>query len=199
MGLGDLLKAVSGDEDDKEKGAASQADALGGILGGLVGGQGSVSELGGLVGGLLGGSDAGGLAGILSAASGGDLTANPLIAPIVQGLSAKLGLSPEIAQIVVSFVMAKVLPALTGGTGAAATATGAASGSSGADSQTELDLDDLLSRLGSRQPLGHEYLASSGMPEELAEETGLDAQMAEKSLQEAFLMVGEAIGGGSRE
>jgi len=52
-----------------------------------------------------------------------------------------------------------------------------------------------LERAGSGQRLDKLTLASTGLPEELAQHTGLDVDTASKSLQQALKLLGPAVGG----
>ena len=119
MGMNDLLGALLGgsqggadDQDDNPmndmvgdllgsvlSGGGGQAGGAAGLLGGLLGG-GSQGGLGGLLGGLLGGGSKSGTQ------AGGEL--NPLMAPLANMLADKLGLSPQMAQMVMGFVLGKM-------------------------------------------------------------------------------------------
>ena len=68
------------------------------------------------------------------------------------------------------------------------------SGEAGAGIATQpegSELGGLLNRMGSGQGLDATYLQSTGMQEELAQQTGLDADTAARSLQEVL----QALGG----
>jgi len=207
MGLGDLLGALLGGKKKPKPGQAPAApDALGDLIGGLAGGQdagGGVADLlGGLtggqasgggvadmVGGLMGGSQ-GGLGGMLGALAGGsDLSANPMVAGIAQKLAEGLGLSPQIAQTIVAFAVSKLLPAIMGGL------QGAQAGRAPGDAEGGFDLGDLVQRVGQGQVLGHDYLTASGMPQELAQQAGIDEPTAERGLQQSFQLLGEELAG----
>jgi len=181
-----------------------QTDAMAGILGSLLGGgQTSTSSnqqsdaLSGMLGSLLGGgmSQTGGnqqtgLGGIMSllemvtgtgqqTGSSQSLTTsnNPimgLIEPFVTPLANKLKISPQLAMIVVSFVLQKIL---------------AHHPTSGRNS-TQFNLDQLLNQVGSGK-LDPKMLQNSGMVEELSQVTGMNQALAAKSLNTAFTMVGK--------
>jgi hypothetical protein len=50
--------------------------------------------------------------------------------------------------------------------------------------------------MGSGQGLDSDFLQSSGLADELAEQAGLDPDIATRGLQEAFQMLGGQLGGG---
>jgi hypothetical protein len=104
------------------------------------------------------------------------------LGPIVAGLAEKLGLSPQIAQMVVTFVLSKLLSGHSSKAGVLAD-----------EGQPGLDLDHLMERMGSGEGLDAGYFESTGMTQELAEQTGLDPDTAARSLQEVF----GALGGGA--
>jgi hypothetical protein len=56
-------------------------------------------------------------------------------------------------------------------------------------------MQDLLVQAGSGQRLDKRTLAATGLPEELAQHTGLDVDTATKSLQQALTLLGPAVGG----
>lgn len=97
-------------------------------------------------------------------------------------LGGKLGLSGDAAQAVLAFVLRKLM------------AGGSAKAQSGASDEAGhaagLNLGDLLQQVGRSGRAGTEYLRSTGMPQELAEETGLDLEKATTSLQEVLDLLG---------
>ena len=211
MGLDDLFKALGGMEGS---GGGQEedplADLLGGILGGgeqggadmgsllesLMGGGGGGAEPGmdDMLGAILGGgeqSGGGGLAGILGGLLGGGQSGGSggFLGPIVSELAEKLGLPPAVAQMVVSFVMGKLLTGQRGGQPVLPTQQSRAS-----DQPQGLDLDSLLERMGSDDGVDDDFIRSTGMPEELAEKTGLDPDAAAKSLQEVLGMLSGQFG-----
>jgi hypothetical protein len=181
----DLFKAISGDA-GSQPGGQAEGDPLADLLGGLLGGGTSpgAADLAEVLGG---GSPSqeGGMADISGAVLGGGgagMDSNAFLAPIVDGISRKLGLPPDVAQMVVAFVIGKLLSGQSG---------------PGAATQPEgLDLGNLLNRMGSGQGLAAADLQSTGMHEELAQQTGLDADTATRSLQEVFQMLAGQLGGG---
>jgi len=189
-GLADMLGQMSQAggapqqvEGGQPGGIPQSGDALGQILGSLLGGgaQGSIPSMGAPQGTT-------GIGDILGAVLGGGSTsigASPLLAPIADLLAQKLGLPPAMAHAVLAFVLAKLV-----------------SGSSGGGPAGRMDLvpegpgmQDLLERASSGQRLDKLTLASTGLPEELAQHTGLDVDTASKSLQQALKLLGPAVGG----
>lgn len=195
MALDDILNAfLGGGVPQKGQAPASNdplAEMLQGILGGGMGGAtaspgmgaGTSDPLGGLLESILGGmagqgDTSGGMAGM-----GGTTGMNSLLAPVADALAKKLGLPPEVAMMVVSFLGAKLM---SGASGQAGTTSGTKQGRSGQASRGRsaspqaLDLDSLLETMGN----------DKGMAQELAKQTGLDPATAERSLQEAIGMIG---------
>ena len=219
-----LLSGGSAESPDETVGAVSLPDLLQGILGGAAapaqkpaqsappqGQSASGIDIGDLLGGILGGgtgsASSGGLGGILggilggaggTAKSGGGTTgASSLLGPIVQALAQKLGLPPAIAQVVVTFALAKLLPGLLGGLTAQTQPAAAAPQRAATPSQSGgFNLDDLLERVASGNPqrLSASYLQSTGLTAELAQQSGLDDDTAVTSLREAFLTLGSQLG-----
>jgi hypothetical protein len=185
----DLFNAESSGEDSQPDDQA-QGDPLADLLGGLLGGGTSsgTADLAGMLGG--GSSEQGdsmaALAGMLGggsseqgdsmAAISGGMGSNDLLAPIVNGISEKLGLPPDIVRMIVAFVIGKLLSGESG--------AGIAAQSEGSD------LSSLLNQLGSGRGLDAGTLQSTGMNEELAQQTGLDADTAARSLQEVLKALG---------
>ena len=189
----------------QQSGNNQQGNALAGVLGSLLGGgqpsSGSGNQqsdaIAGVLGSLLGGgqsqtgggqqSGLSGMMGLLEMVTGSgqqglgqsSLTANNpmmgMLQPFVAPLAKKLKISPEIAMIVVSFVVQKML---------------AHHPTSGRDS-TQFNLDDLLNQVGSTGKVNPGMLQNSGMVDELARATGLDQATAAKSLDAAFTLVGQ--------
>ena len=214
VSMEDLLKRILGDADSEAPGRQAGADPLADLLRGILGGgaaaqagrgQPSGTGLPDLLGGILGGgqgADGFGLDDILGGILGGggaNITANPFLAPIVQGLADKLGLSPAIAQTVVGFAISKLLPALLGAAGAQASGapprrtTKRRRGKTPAPADS-LDLDHLLEQMGSGEALQPAYLRSTGMVEELTQQTGLEEDVALQSLQQVFGLFGAQMG-----
>jgi hypothetical protein len=175
-----LLGSLLGGGQSQTSGGNQQTDAMSGLLGSLLGG-GQLQTGGGQQTGL------GSMMGLLEMVTGAgqqglgqsSLTAsNPILGmlqPFVEPLAKKLKISPEIAMIVVSFVVQKML---------------AHHPTSGRDS-TQFNLDDLLNQVGSTGKVNPGMLQNSGMVDELARATGLDQATAAKSLNTAFTMIGQ--------
>lgn len=194
MALDDILNAFLGGG-VPQKGQTSTAgdplaEMLQGILGGAMGGSsgmgsgagiGAGDPMGGLLEAILGGgmAQAGGAQGGMTG-MGDAMGMNALLAPLADALSKKLGLPPEIAMMVVSFLGAKLMSGAKPA-GAAKAKPGRSPAGRGAQAQG-LDLDSLLETMGN----------DKGMAKELAEQTGLDQATAERSLQEAIGMIGGA-------
>jgi hypothetical protein len=213
--LADLLGGILGGVAPQpggagQSGGGSLPDLLGGILGGADG-KVDVGDIAGILGGILGGGAAapqpaqrrsGGLGDILGGilgAGGGNLGANSFLAPIIQELAGRLGLSPAVANAVVGFVLTQLLPRLmAGGTAAAPRPTGGRT-TPRVQPQQGLDLDHLLESMGSGQQLQSSYFRSTGLADELAQQTGLDTGTAAESLQEVFALLGSQLAAGRSE
>ncbi|RME81872.1 MAG: hypothetical protein D6775_12415 [Caldilineae bacterium] len=211
MGMNDLLKSLMGQalEQGKSQGDDPLTDMLEGVLGGaleahqdpnspldlgdvlgsILGGGaennlGAQAGLGGLIGGILGsGGDAqaGGLGDILGAVLGGTRGEkagyNPFLAPIINGLAERVGLPPQIASAIVGFLFTRVF----------------ASAAERGHAAQEVNLDHLLEGLKGDPSKATQQLDAAGLLDELVAETGLDRQTAEKSLQEAFQLLGGQV------
>ncbi len=114
--------------------------------------------MGGLLESLLGGM--GGAAG----AAGG----NPMLAPFTEALAEKLGVSQQMASVIISAAFMLLMNTVQ------------KSKSRGAEQPSQADLDEMMDA---------DYLASSGMSARVAEQTGLDEEEATQSLQEALKML----------
>lgn len=123
------------------------------------------------------------------------MTNNALLGPISNALSEQFGLDPKLAQMVVIFALTTVVPAILrrlqggGGQGSRIPSPIAPGGAGSA----ELDLDDLLARIGSQGSVGRDYLRSTGLSQQLATQTGLDQEIAEDSLQQTLFMLGRFV------
>ena len=226
MSMEDLLKGILGGGQSPQRGqrAASDplSDLLGGILGGLEpqqarGGQSGSGGLPDLLRGILGGADGqvdmGDIAGILGGILGGggaalgrtqpspgapggilggasSLGTNSFLAPLINELAERLGLPPAIANAVVSFVLSKLLSGSLGGAGSAGPSRTAPSQPQG------LDLDHLLETVGTGGQFEPSYLRSTGMVDELAQQTGIDQNTAIESLQEVLGLLGGQLAAG---
>jgi hypothetical protein len=169
----DLLKAVLSGAGSQAGGGQVESDPLVDLLGGILGGGMSQSSQNI--------PSAGGFAGIaneiMGSGSSNNVT-NSLVAPVSTMLAKKLNLPPAIAQMVVTFVMGKLLSNAVGGVGA-----------SGRLGQGDLSLDELLANMDGGQGFDPDYLQSTGMVEALSRKTGLDHGTATESMQEVFAML----------
>jgi len=188
--LGQILGSLLGGETPQGQaspmGMPQEAGNLGDVLGSVLGGgaQDSVPSMGAAMGAPQGTT---GIGDILGAVLGGGSTsigASPLLAPIANLLAQKLGLPPAIAQAVIAFVLAKLMSGSGGGVPA---------GRMGLVEEGP-GMQDLLERAVSGQRLDKSTLAATGLPEELAQHTGLDPETASKSLQQALTLLGPAVG-----
>lgn len=197
--LDDLLQSMMDGDGEKPQGDQAGGDPLSDLLGGLLGGgtpgdaQGA-GDMGDMLGALLGGAGgaqgSGGIGSLLGTFLGGGgagAQAGSPLAPMVSGLAEKLGLPPEVAQMVVSFVLDKLLSGERGGDAALASRSGSAA-------LAGQDLDDLLAQMSRGGGIDASLLESTGMTAELAEQTGLDPDTAAASLQEVFGMLGGGLG-----
>lgn len=187
-GIGDLLEGILGGGTAPQQRSTSPAGGgMGDLLEAILGGGGSPQQRSS--------APAGGLGGLLETilGGGGGLGSNSFLAPIIEGLAEKLGLPPAMAQMVVGFVLNKLLSGGLGG-GMAPSPAEPSGGRGLPPAQPQgYDLDHLLDAMGSGQQVDPAYLRSSGMADELAQQTGLDPRMAERSLQEVFDMLGGQV------
>jgi hypothetical protein len=173
MNMDDLLNALN--QGAAAPGAGDQPD-MGSLLGGLLGGAGASpgaggDPLSGLLGGLLGGQ---GSSGFTTAGSGSPLDA------LIQPLAQKLGISPEIASTVVTFLMNALISGKMAGRSETATTTG-------------IDLGDAIAGFGgSKAPRAS--AANSRLAQELSQETGLDQKTAAASIDEFVNLLGGPAG-----
>jgi len=131
-----------------------------------------------------------GLDDILGALMGsGNLGATSPLAPMANALAKKLGLPPVIAQMVMAFVMSKLLTGQRGGAPAIPSGLAAAAGGQASQGQG-LDLDALLSQMDG-PGVGQEYVQATGLAQELSARTGLDPETASRSLAAAFGVLGD--------
>ena len=184
LDLGGLLEAILGGGAQAQPSAPmpTQPAPSGGGLGGLGG-------LGDLLKGILGGGMGGG-----GSMEGG---LGSLLAPIANMLAEKLGLPPQIAQMVITFVLGKLLSGFAGQQGGGMVPAPQAVPSYPYPQQQQpqgLNLDDLLQRMGSPQGVEASYIRATGMADELAGYTGLDRATATQSLVQAFSLLGEQMG-----
>ena len=188
-GLGDLMGTLLGGGAQSQgapTGMQQEAGGLGDLMGALLGGglQGSAPAMGAPAGASQGGVGIGDILGAVLGGGSTGIASSPLLAPIANLLSKKLGLPPVIAQAIVSFVLAKLMSGASGGR---------AVGRAGLVEEGPA-MQDLLEYAGSGQRLDTRTLAATGLPEELAQYTGLDVDTATASLQQALNLLGPAMG-----
>jgi uncharacterized protein YidB (DUF937 family) len=176
MSMEDILKVLV----DSRQGPASRQDAdpMTDLIGSLLGGTGQPQQTQG-AGGL--GDMMGLLETVMGTQSGGTsmATADPvmmLLQPFVKQLATKMKISPEIAMVIVSFAVHKLLSHHP---------------TSKRDSNS-FDLDNMLQQMGSGR-IDPDMLQSSGMITQLSRQTGLDEATTAKSLNTALTMLGRQI------
>ncbi|MCC7116970.1 MAG: hypothetical protein IT310_00475 [Anaerolineales bacterium] len=157
------------------------------LIGSLLGGQ-SQPTGGAQTQNLGGGSgtDLSGMMGLLETFMGGQGNSSAsmsnndpimaLLTPFVAPLAKKANIPPQIAMIVLSFVVHKLLAHYP---------------TSGRDSNS-FDLDNMLGQMTSGK-VDSNVLRQSGMINELSQKTGLDEAQTEQALQLAFASVGKTV------
>ena len=168
-GMGDILGAILGGGGQQ---AGAGAGGLGGILGAILGGGGQ--QTGGMQAGSGGGM--GDILGAILGGGGSGASGNSAASPLVDGLAAKLGIPPAIAQIIVSFVLSKLMGSLQ----QSGDQMPPAQGQGYQDMPQTPNLDGLLQQMG-----GDRHLAA-----ELAQQTGLDPRTAMQGMQQVLDMIG---------
>lgn len=194
MNMDDLMNALNQDGPQKppksgqpSSGQESGQMDLGSLLGGMAagGGQqgGGQMDLGGLLGALGGGGSAQGgdpLAGLLGGLMGGGSGSSGMGGPfdaLAGPLAEKLGISPQIASMVIMFLA----NALLGGK--------AGSRSGAVDSNAAADLSDVVTMLNSGQA-DSRALQGNQLVQDLSQETGLDQETAARSIGALADMLG---------
>ncbi len=186
MNMDDLMKALNqaGGQQAPKSGQQSggQVD-LGSLLGALGGGGsaqgGGQMDLGGLLGALGGGGSAQGgdpLMGLLGGLMGGGVGGSPFDA-LAGPLAEKIGISPQIASMVVMFLANALL------SGKAGSRSGAVNTNSAAD------LSDVVKMLNSGQ-VNSQALRSNQLVQDLSQQTGLDQETAARSIGALAEMLG---------
>lgn len=170
--VNDLLGSLLGGGAASGSGGGS-SDMLGGLLGGLLGGGGSAGGgsaggMGGLLGGLLGGAG-GGAMDSFGGGGGGAMM------PFAETLSEKLGISPQMANALVTAALGLIMSKLSQ----------QRSGDRSADGLTMNSLMDA------------DYLRESGVAAQVSQQTGMDEEEAIRGLQEAIGMAGHQVSGSS--
>jgi hypothetical protein len=228
MSMEDLLQAILGGAGAQmpSKGAqgSNQQDPLAEILGGILGGgaqqqqqssggQQGTGDIGDIIGQIFGGAQrqqqpaggtqqGGGIGDILGGILGGgaNMKSNTFLGPIVEKLAEQLGLPPAIAQMVVSFILNKMMSGAAAGTRTPSQRTPSQvlpsqrPSQQPAQAQQGMNLDDLLEQMSAGQTLDTGYLNKTGMTSELSLQTGMAPNTAAMSLQQAFKLLGGALG-----
>jgi hypothetical protein len=198
----DLASLLGGSPADTAQAAQSygQQTGAGSIVAGLDLGS-LVQAIPGGIGGVGGAtqapaaSGASGFGNLLGAVMGGGsstMSSDPFVAPIVNGLTEKLGLPPQIVQAVVAFVMGKLLSSRLQPAGGAA----GVSGTAGAIRRRGTTIEDIRQKTNRRKRVTRKELRSSGLAEELSAHTGLDRAIAEASLQAVLSQLRRQLGAG---
>lgn len=176
-------------------GSGAIGDLIGGILGGQSGGrapQGGRDPMSDLIGGLIGGSSraggGGGMADIIGSVLGGAAGGRSGQAsnPIINALAEKIGVSPQLAQMVVSFFMSRMLAKQLDKSGGRVEDMQHGSGSAEGE---YVDLDNLLSFQDDDAALQTKF-ADSGMAHDLAKQSGMGEQEAAGALSALVKMLG---------
>ncbi|HCR72210.1 MAG TPA: hypothetical protein DIW23_12250 [Anaerolineae bacterium] len=193
MSMEDILKVLVNSRQPNYQSQQQNADPMAELIGSLLGGgqpstpqRYSQQQQQGQSGGL------GDMMGLLEMFMGGNQQQsnsmnqmgmnNPimmLLQPFVDKLAKKMNIPPQIAMMVVSFVVYKLL---------------AHHPTSGRDSNS-FDLDDMFKQM-SKGKIDPNILQNSGMINELSRQTGLDQATAAKSLETAFGMFGKPVKAG---
>lgn len=116
---------------------------------------------------------------VLGGGRQGAVGGNPLLAPFTNMLAERLGLSPQMASVIVSAAFGLIMGKMGAESGGVTRGAGAVQNPRGL--ANGLNLDDLLDE---------EFLKRSGVTEKVAKQTGLDPAEAEKSLLKALEMLG---------
>ena len=189
--LGDLLDKVSADANTK----GGDADALGSLLGGLMGGdaeQPQGGDIGSLLSGLMGaggGASSGGMEGMLGALLGGgasqgndagsmlgglmgnqqsgNLDQMPIIGPMITSLAEKFGLPPSLAAGLVSTVLGMLM---------------SGKGKGGSARSEAIDIESLAGNI----------FQDKDAIAQVANETGLDENKASEAVQDVLKMLTQA-------
>lgn len=183
MSMEDILKVLV---DSRQQGgtSAQNADPMADLIGNLLGGQ--TQSQAPVNAGAGSGPDLSGMMGLLETLMGGQNSTSSagndpimgLLSPFIPSLAKKANISPEIATIVISFVVHKLL---------------AHHPTSGRDSNA-FNFEDMLGQMSSGK-VDPNLLRQSGMVNELSKRTGLDEAATTQALQLAFATVGKTVSG----
>jgi hypothetical protein len=223
--IGDIIGQIFGGAQQQQQSSAGQqgtgdiGDIIGQIFGGAQrqqqssAGQQGTGDIGDIIGQIFGGAQrqqqpaggtqqGGGIGDILGGILGGgaNMKSNTFLGPIVEKLAEQLGLPPAIAQMVVSFILNKMMSGAAAGTRTPSQRTPSQvlpsqrPSQQPAQAQQGMNLDDLLEQMSAGQTLDTGYLNKTGMTSELSLQTGMDPNTAAMSLQQAFKLLGGALG-----
>lgn len=185
--IGGLLGSMQPPSTQSQNSGQPDLSSIMGLLGSMGGAQPAqasqpTTNLGGMMGLLemfMGGNQ--NQPGAMNPSNNPMMMNNPIMGmlkPFVNDIAKKMNISPEIAMIVVTFVVHKLLSHHP---------------TSQRDSNS-FDLDNMLQQMNSGK-IDSNLLNQSGMVRELSQKTGLDAATAERSLNTAFTMLGGQIAG----
>lgn len=191
MSMEDILKVLVNSRQQGNQ--TQQADPMAQLIGGLLGGgqpssmmpsqtmpqqsSGGLGDMMGLLEMFMGGNQQSNSMSPMGATANNPIMM--LLQPFVGKLAKKMNIPPEIAMIVVSFVVHKLLSHHP---------------TSGRDSNA-FNLDEMLGQM-SKGKIDPNILQNSGMINELSRTTGLDQATAAKSLETAFGMFGKEVKSG---
>ncbi len=189
--MDELLKSFLGGGNQPAKSSNPMVDMLGSILGGSAQNQPSGNLMNDLIGSFITGGglqNSGSIAGLIGAALGGGTTASN---PLVNTLAERLGLSPAIAQVIVSYFVTKILSAKMG-LPSGTEQSGSFQTNTPQSQVPGLNLDHLLDIMGDPKTLNN-HLNATGMPQELAQQAGITPSMASQGIQELLKVVAENV------
>lgn len=185
MSMEDILKVLV---DSRQQGGTPQqnTDPMADLIGSFLGGAQTQSHAPVNPNSNSGGTDLSGMMGLLETLMGGQNSTSSannhpvmaLLSPFIPSLAKKANISPEIATIVVSFVVHKLL---------------AHHPTSGRDSNA-FNFEDMLGQMSSGN-VDSNLLRQSGMVNELSKRTGLDETATTQALQLAFSTIGKTVSG----
>lgn len=181
--LADLIQGILGGQSRRAAPVPqpTQADPIADLIGGLIGGQTGSSRGNGqildLIGAIMGANQQ-----RSSGIRGGTAGINPIAAILAQ----RLGIPPQMAQMIVGFFMANMMKRLMTQRQQPDNFRGI-----GRDQQDDddLDLDDLLEVMDDERTLGSR-LQRTGMDRDLARQTGMNQADAQRTLQELVKIIG---------
>jgi len=202
----EMLESIlgGGASAQQDSAQAPGGDMISGLLEAILGGgmsaqQGSTQAQGGdVISSLLEAIMGGALQGTTQqqdsmGALGGSGTSS-FLGTIIAALAQKIGLPPQLAQLVVSFVLKRLLSGAAGA-GQSGGYPGGGLLPSAPSGDEGLNLDGLLEQMGRGQTVDLGTVRATGMAEELSRETGLSPEVAEASLEEVLNMLSGQMSG----